>query len=151
MDSWANLVKTKLNDIQMRTPKDVVSNIMALNQLLQNHDLSMFHNKTLDVMARVGVEYLCSSRERDDAALTVFELPNESDHDHDGYGDAAFFDEWSSSPDKWSEDQEGHDDETDGTKEECCFMSQGDNYRIHKNTWLGDSAASTHMGFLTKE
>jgi hypothetical protein len=151
VDSWANSVETKLNEIQMRTPKDVVSNIIALNQLLQNHDLSMIHNKTLHVMARVGVEYLCSFRERDDAALTLFELPNESDHVDDGYGDAGFFDQWSSSPDEWSEDQEGHDDETDGTNTECCFMLQGDNYRMNKNTWLGDSAASTHMGFSEKE
>jgi hypothetical protein len=107
----------------------------------------MFHNKTLDVMARVGVKYLCFSQERDDAALTVFELPNESDHNNDGYRDVGFFEEWSSSPEEWSEDQEGHDDETDGTSKECCFMSQGDNYRMNKNTWLGDSAASTHMGF----
>jgi hypothetical protein len=65
-------------------------------------------------MARVRVKYLCSSRERDEAALTVFELLNESDHDDDGYGDAGFFDKWSSSPDEWSEDQEGYDDEKNG-------------------------------------
>jgi hypothetical protein len=131
----------------MRTPKDVVSNIITLNQLLRSCDLSMFHNKTLDVMARVGVEYLCSSREKDDTALTVLELPSESDHDDDEYGDAGFFDEWSSSSDEWSEDHEQMDDETDETNNECCFMSQGDNYRMNKNTWLGDSATSTHMGF----
>jgi hypothetical protein len=85
--------------------------------------------------------------ERDDTALTVLELSSGSDHDHDEYGDAGLFDEWSSSSDEWSEDHEENNAEADETKEEYCFMSQGDNYRMNKNTWLGDSATSTHMGF----
>jgi hypothetical protein len=113
-------------------------------------DLSIFHNKTLNVMARVGVEYLCSSQERDETALTVLELPSESEHDNDEYRNARFFDEWSSSSGEWSEDHEEKDNEADKTNKEYCFMSQGDNYRLNKNNWLGDSAALTHVAFSDK-
>jgi hypothetical protein len=57
-----------------------------------------------------------------------------------------FRDDWSSSND-WTEDREESDDDYEES-EEYCFMSQTtSNYKIKSNTWLGDSAASTHMGF----
>ena len=68
VDSWVSSVETKLNDIQVTTPKDVVSNIIKLNQQLTQCGQRIFHTRTLDIMARIGVEYLCCSQEIDDTA-----------------------------------------------------------------------------------
>ena len=146
VDSWVNSVENKLNEIQVQTPKDLLSNIITINQQLRSCGLRMFHIKTLDVMARIGVEYLCPPQERSDTALSIFEIPSDSDDEDDCYGDDNFFDNWSNT-DNWSEDREESDEEVEDSEDEFCFMSQGDSYQMNKNTWLGDSAASTHMGF----
>jgi hypothetical protein len=106
----------------------------------------MFHTKTLDVMARVGVDFILNPQEEDDRALTVYEIPSDSDDEDEDYGDNDFFDSWSGS-DSWSEDRESDKEVDETNDEDYCFMSQGDNYKMNQNTWLGDSAASTHMGF----
>ena len=43
VDSWVSSVETKLNDIQVTTPKDVVSNIINLNQQLTQCGQRIFH------------------------------------------------------------------------------------------------------------
>jgi hypothetical protein len=55
INSWASSVEDKLIHIDMKTPRDVVTNIITINGSLQDHG----RNKTLDVMARVGVDLLC--------------------------------------------------------------------------------------------
>jgi hypothetical protein len=79
-------------------------------------------------------------------AFAVSEIPSDSDNDSDDYGEVGSFNYWSSSDD-WPEETEERDDDYE-EREEYCFMSQTtSNYKINSNTWLGDSAASTHMGF----
>ncbi len=64
----------------------------------------------------------------------------------DDYGEVGFFDDWSSLDD-WTKDREESDDDYEES-DEYCFMSQTtSSYKMNANTWLGDSAASTHMGF----
>jgi hypothetical protein len=150
IDSWANSVETKLNVIQVRTPRDVVTNIITLNKQLNHCGQSMFHTRTLNVMACIGVELLCSTEESNDTALIAFELPSNSDDEHDDYGDIDFFYNWSSTDD-WSEEQKQNDEDSDDDSGELCFQMQDDtkltDYKMNQNTWLGDSASSTHMGF----
>ncbi len=151
VDSWASSVEDKLSEIDIKTTRDVVANIITINGSLRDHGRSMFHNKTLDVLARVGVDIICPQDvEQVATALTVFEIPSDSDDDSEDYGEAGFFDDWSSSDD-WTEDREESDNNDDNHEEsiEYCFMSQTktSNYKMNANTWLGDSAASTHMGF----
>jgi hypothetical protein len=58
----------------------------------------MFHNKTLNVMARVGVDLLCPpDLDQIATALTVFKIPSDSDNNSDDYGEVDFFNDWSSS------------------------------------------------------
>jgi hypothetical protein len=61
--------------IEMKTPRDVVANIITINGSLQDHGQSMLHNKTLDVLARVGVDIICPQ----DTALAVFEITSDRD------------------------------------------------------------------------
>jgi hypothetical protein len=148
VDSWASSVEDKLSEIDMKTPREVVANIITINGSLQDHGRSMFHTKTLYVLARVGVDIICPQDINQIAtALTVFEIPSDSDDDSEDYGEVGFFDDWSSSED-WTEDCEESDDDDYEENVEYCFMSQTtSNYKLNANTWLGDSAASTHMGF----
>jgi hypothetical protein len=92
IDSWVNSVEMKLNDIQVTTPKDVVSNIINLNKKLTQCGQRIFHMQTLGVMAHIGVEYVCSDQEIDDTALIICELPSDSEQDNEEYGEPGFFD-----------------------------------------------------------
>jgi hypothetical protein len=139
-----------VNGIKVRTPKDVVSNIITLKQQLNDCGLRMFHTRTLDVMARIGVEYICSTHKSDETALIAFELPRDSGDEEGDYGNIHFFDKRSST-DNWSEEQEQSEEDSNDDSGELSFQSQGDilkctNYEMNQNTWLGDSAASAHMG-----
>jgi hypothetical protein len=92
VDSWASSVEDKLSEIEIKTPRDVVANIITINGSLQNYGQSMLHNKTLDVLARVGVNIICPQDvEQIPTALTVFEIPSDSDGDAEDYGEAGFF------------------------------------------------------------
>jgi hypothetical protein len=84
----------------------------------------------------VGLDLLCSQDQDQIAtALMVFETPSDGDEDLDNYREMVFFDDWSSSDNNYD------------ASEEYCFVLQTHNYKMNPNTWLGDSAASTHMGF----
>jgi hypothetical protein len=101
----------------------------------------MFHTRTLDVMARIEVELLCSTQESGDTALIAFEA-SDSDDEDDDYGDIDFFDKWSST-DNWSEEREQSEEDSDDDSGELAFQSQGNikltSYKMNQNTWLGDS------------
>jgi hypothetical protein len=148
IDLWESSVEDKLSKIDVKTPREVVSNIITINGSLQDHGQSMLHDKTLDQLARVGVEIICPQDiDQMATALTAFETPSDSDDDSEDYGEVGFFDEWSSSDD-CTADREVSDDDDYEENVEYCFMSQTtSSYKMNANTWLGDSAASTHMGF----
>jgi hypothetical protein len=148
INSWASSVEDKLSKIDVKTPREVVSNIITINGSLQDHGQSMLHDKTLDLLAQVGVEIMCPQDiDQIATALTAFETPSDSDDDSENYGEVGFFDDWSSSDD-CTEDCEESDDDDYEENVEYCFMSQTtSSYKMNANTWLGDSAASTHMGF----
>jgi hypothetical protein len=74
IDSWASSVEDKLSKIDLKTPRDVVSNIITINGSLQDYGRSMLHDKTLDLLARVGVEIICPQDvDQMATALTAFE------------------------------------------------------------------------------
>jgi hypothetical protein len=148
IDSWASSVKDKLSKIDMKRPRDVVENIITINGSLQDHGGSMLHDKTLDLLAQVGVNIICPQDVNQIAtALMAFETPSDSDNDSDYYGEAGFFNDLYSSDD-WTKDREESDNYNDYKESnEYCFMSQTtSNYKMNAKKRLGDSAASTHMG-----
>jgi hypothetical protein len=110
----------------------------------------MFLTRAPNLMARIGVDLLCSTQESNETARIAFELPSESNDVDNYYGNIDFFDKWSSTDD-WTEEQQQSEEDSDDNIGELCFRSHNNiaatNYKMNQNTWLDDSAASAHMGF----
>jgi hypothetical protein len=51
INSWASSIEDKLSKIDKKTPRDVATNIITINGSLQDHGRSIFHNKTLHMVA----------------------------------------------------------------------------------------------------
>ncbi len=57
-ESWVTAVKSKLKDIHVTTVRGTMENIFALNRALQKQTHTQFHHKTLNAMAREGVDII---------------------------------------------------------------------------------------------
>jgi transposase InsO family protein len=115
---WVLAVKAKFASMKLRTVNDVMKNIMKINRMLVN----VYHRtpmkwETLDAMANVAT-HIMDQRVRFDQVTRDDYFRNRK------------------------EAQEKESDDIAMT----MIEKPKSNYRFGKNTWLGDSAASTHMG-----
>ena len=149
-DSWAHSVQRKLSEIKMSTVEEILSNIMDVNQKLRGAGRTILHRHTLSLIAETGLieigEYNQNVRQRElEASESISRKRAARDKEAD-------------------EETENNDDEEDD--EEVVFVakpldqrneeadhdiatvakSQDNKAKITRNTFLGDSAASTHMG-----